>query len=284
MPLRIIDTSYIKRRYLDIPYGEISASQKIDIYLPDNGDGPFPVIISIHGGAFLKGDKRDNQLLPMLEGIKRNYAVVSINYRLSGEACFPANIDDVKAAVRFLRSHAEEYKLDTACMAAWGGSAGGNLSALLGLSADRALIADDAFKVSCAVHAVVDWFGPTDFLQMDAQLIAAGFNTATHNENDSPESKLIGSRIVNAPNRVQAANPINYITVEAPPFLIQHGTHDKIVPLGQSQLLYDALTSINGNSAVIFEKINGAGHGDPAFETTENVDRVFRFLDSILKK
>ena len=95
------NTGHIKRKWLNISYATISSAQKLDIYLPEEGNGPFPVIISIHGGAFMFGDKADEQVNPMLEGLKHDYAVVSINYRLSGEALFPKNINDVKAAIRW---------------------------------------------------------------------------------------------------------------------------------------------------------------------------------------
>ena len=112
------DISRIKNKWLDIPYANKSASEKLDIYLPDEGKGPFPVIISVHGGAFLGGDKADAQLNPMLQGLKLGYAVVSVNYRLSGEAIFPANIMDVKAAVRWVKANARQYKLnpDKTCL------------------------------------------------------------------------------------------------------------------------------------------------------------------------
>ena len=103
---RPAEVSAIKRKWQDIAYANLSPSQKLDIYLPDEGDGPFPVIVSVHGGAFMFGDKVDGQLTPMLEGLKRGYAVVSINYRLSGEALFPANITDVKAAIRGVKANA----------------------------------------------------------------------------------------------------------------------------------------------------------------------------------
>jgi len=94
------DTSHVKTKFLDIPYAGLSPKQKLDIYLPGEGSGPFPVIVSIHGGAFMCCDKADMQVLPMLEGLKRGYAVVAVNYRLSWEATFPALVHDVKAAVR----------------------------------------------------------------------------------------------------------------------------------------------------------------------------------------
>jgi len=107
---RRANTDNIKRKWLDVAYATKSQAQKLDIYIPDEGEGPFPVILSIHGGAFKSGDKGDGQVIPMLEGIKRGYAVVSINYRLSGEAIFPAQIYDVKAAVRWIRANAKQLK------------------------------------------------------------------------------------------------------------------------------------------------------------------------------
>jgi acetyl esterase/lipase len=100
----LANTDHIKRKFLDIPYAPLSPSQRLDIYLPNEGDGPFPVIVAIHGGAFMGCDKADMQVLPMLEGLKRGYAVVSINYRMSGEAKFPALVQDAKAAVRWVRA------------------------------------------------------------------------------------------------------------------------------------------------------------------------------------
>jgi acetyl esterase/lipase len=107
--MRQANTSGINNKYLDLPYASESKSQKLDIYLPDTSDQPFPIIVSIHGGAFMSGDKRDGQLNPMLEGIKRGYAVISINYRLSKEAKFPAQIQDIKAAIRWIKANAKKY-------------------------------------------------------------------------------------------------------------------------------------------------------------------------------
>ena len=156
----------IKLKWLDIAYATTSTAQKLDVYLPE-GNGPFPVILSIHGGAFKAGDKRDGQLMPMLEGLKRGYAVVSINYRLSPEAIFPAQIYDVKAAVRWIRANAKQYKFNPDKIAAWGGSAGGTLTALVGTSGDVKELEDLSLgnpTQSSRVQAVVDWFGQTDFL------------------------------------------------------------------------------------------------------------------------
>lgn len=105
------NTTDVRRKLLDLPYASASSAQMLDIYLPDNGQGPFPLILQIHGGAFVEGDKRDSQLSPVLPALDRGYAIVAMNYRLSGEAHFPAAIEDVKAALRWVRAHATTYRL-----------------------------------------------------------------------------------------------------------------------------------------------------------------------------
>jgi acetyl esterase/lipase len=115
----VANTEHIKRKFLDIPYAYLSPAQKLDTYLPDEGNGPFPVIVSIHGGAFMGCDKADAQIMPMLEGLKRGYAVVAVNYRLSWEAKFPALVQDGKAAMRWIRINAKRHQFDPGKIAAW---------------------------------------------------------------------------------------------------------------------------------------------------------------------
>jgi len=284
---RKINTDNIKRKWLDISYSEESQAQKLDVYLPDEGDGPFPVILSIHGGAFRAGDKGDSQVMPMLEGVKRGYAVVSINYRLSQEAIFPAQIFDIKAAVRWIRAHARQYKFNPDKIAAWGGSAGGHLSALLGTSGDVEELEDLSpgnADQSSRVQAVVDWFGPTDFLKMDEQLKESMVkNPQVHSVPDSPESLLIGKNITDAPELVRAANPETYITPDDPPFFIQHGQIDNLVPYQQSVNFASKLSAIIGTEKVFLELFPDSGHGGPAFSNEQNLNKIFVFLDRYMK-
>ena len=277
---------HIKRKWLDIAYANLSPAQKLDIYIPDEGVGPFPVIVAIHGGAFKHGDKADGQLTPMLEGLKRGYAVVSINYRMSGEALFPKNINDVKAAIRWIRANAKQYYLNPDKIAAWGGSAGGNLSSLAGTSGDVKELDDLSLgnsNQSSRLQAVVDWFGPTDFLMMDSQLIETGNGKPDHNEANSPESLVLGKKITEIPDKVKEANPETYITQDDPPFFIEHGTKDHLVPTQQSTNFAAKLKPVLGNEKVTLHLLEGAKHGGPEFSTTENLNLVFEFLDRYLK-
>lgn len=281
-----VKTAGIKNKWLDIAYAGISTAQKLDIYLPDDSTKAYPVIISVHGGAFMFGDKADGQVNPMLEGLKRGYAVVSINYRLSGEALFPKNINDVKAAIRWVKANAKQYKLYPDKIALWGGSAGGNLSALAGTSGNVKELEDLSLgnaNQTSLVQAVVDWFGPTDFLKMDEQLTATGNGKPDHSEANSPESKVLGQKITEIPDKVKLANPETYISKDDPPFLVMHGSKDHLVPTQQSTNFAATLKKILGKKKVTLYVLQGAKHGGPEFETTENLNIVFSFLDKYLK-
>ena len=276
------DVSHIRRKWLDIVYANTSQAQKLDLYMPDEGEGLFPVIVHIHGGGFAIGDKRDIHLLPLLRGLERGYAVASVNYRLSGEATFPAGLQDVKAAIRWLRANSEQYQLDGERIIAWGGSSGGNLAAMVCLTADVAELEDlnlGNAAYPSRVQVAVDWFGPTDFLKMDEQLVESGLGLADHSEADSPESRYLGAKITEIPETVQRANPMTYIHADMPSILIQHGRLDPLVPVQQSEIFARKLEKIAGPDRFEFDVLEDAGHGDPQFETEENLNRVFRFIE-----
>lgn len=289
MPIPDVDfpVTTAEPQYSNLAYATVSPSQKLDLYLP-GGPGPFPVVLIIHGGAFMFGDKsHDISKAGTDQLLGRGYAVANVNYRLSGEAVAPAQVRDVKTAVRWLRAHAGAYRLNPDRIGAWGASAGANLAALLGTSAGVAALEGAELghaERSSRIQAVVDWFGPTDFLQMDAQLRAAGCPAPDHDAPASPESLLIGAPIQTRPDLVRAVNPITYVSPESAPFLIQHGTADCVVPPGQSQLLYDALLPVIGADRVELILIEGAPHGGgPLFWAETNVARVLDFLDRWLK-
>ena len=284
------DTSSVNTKWLDVSYASASDSEKLDIYLPNEGDGPFPVIIAIHGGAFMMGTKTSGDVSAMLAGLERGYAVVSVEYRLSGEAVFPAQINDIKAAIRFLRANASTYNLDPDRFATWGGSAGGNLSALAGTSGDVADLQDDSLgnaDQSDRVQAVVDWFGPIYFSLMDQQFADLGLTPkmGSTSSQSSPESAYLGVTVgsAEAEAAVKAASPQTYISADDPAFMIQHGTADTNIPITQSIDFANLLTETIGAENVIFEQLEGAGHGTSEFSTAENVAKVLDFLDSQLK-
>ncbi|MBN1260318.1 MAG: alpha/beta hydrolase [Anaerolineae bacterium] len=287
-----VDTSGIETQFTEIPYGTVSSNQTLNIYLPNAGVGPFPVIVAIHGGGFMMGSATGGDVAAMLEGVNYGYAVVSINYRLSGEAAFPAAVSDCKAAIRFIKANAEAYNLDADRIAVWGDSAGGNLAAMVGTTSNVNSLNDDNLEnlqYSSAVQAVVDWFGPLDFLAMDAQFEASGITPAMGATSSamSLESQYIGQLITEDPELTQQANPRMYIETmtetTTPNFLIEHGTADANVPVQQSIDFATALESSISADKVTLVLLEGARHGTSEFTAQENLDRVFAFLDGILK-
>ncbi len=251
--------------------------QKLDLFLPEKADAPLPLIIWVHGGGWAAGSK-DN--CPALRFTERGYAVASIGYRLSGHAIFPAQIEDCKAAIRWLRAHAAENNLDAKRFGVWGSSAGGHLVALVGTSGDVKQFEVGAdLEQSSRVQAVCDYFGPTDITQMDAH--ALGGAPFKHDSADSPESKLIGGAVQENKDKAARVNPITYVSSDDPPFLIVHGDRDPLVPHHQSEILFDALKK-SGVSAH-FHTIHGAGHGGPGFAGKDIDDMVAAFFDGRLK-
>lgn len=283
-----VDTSFIKNKQLDVEYGSQSEAQKLDIYWPNEGEGPFPVIIAIHGGGFMQGDKTGTDLTAMMKGVNHGYAVVAVNYRLSGEAIFPAAISDVKAAIRYVKANAKEFNLDSEKVVAWGGSAGGNLAALVGTSGDADSLNGENtenMEYTSEVQAVVDWYGQIDFLKLDEQFKESGITPkmGERSSADSPESKYIGGNITDNIEQVEKANPATYITKNDPAFLIQHGTADPNVPTQQSIDFSEKLTEVLGDEKVELTLLEGAVHGGEPFNSKENLQEVFDFLDRILK-
>ena len=249
----------------------------LDIFPPKDAAEPLPLIVWVHGGAWLGGDKEN---CPAVGFVNRGYVVASISYRLSHEAIYPAQIEDCKAAIRWLRAHAAEYGIDPDRIGVWGASAGGHLVALLGTTGDVRELEQqhENLDQSSRVQAVCDFFGPSDFLKMQADSLPN--SPIQHDAKDSPEAKLIGGAVQEYPDKVAKANPISYITKDDPPFLIVHGDQDPIVPWQQSQYLFDALNAAE-IANVFLHLVKGAGHG---FNNNQEVQTlVERFFDEQLK-
>jgi acetyl esterase/lipase len=240
----------------------------------------------VHPDSYLEGmqDHADG-CVRVDQLLAAGYAVASINYRLSGEATYPAQIFDAKAAVRFLRANAGMYKLDPDKFGAWGASAGGNLVPLLGTTCGVTELEGaelgNANQSSC-VQAVVDWFGPIDFLKMDEQFAGTSCEQS-HDSSSSPESKLVGAAIQTVPDLVAITNPMNYIDAADAPFFIENGTADCNIPPAQNKNFAEALSAAIGADNVTYVSLEGAAHGGSQFETEENLKLVIAFLDKNLK-
>ncbi len=234
-----------------------------------------PVLVWIHGGGWYEGNKAKGipWLIPFA---KRGYFCASIEYRLSHEALFPAQIEDCKCAIRFLRANAEKFHLNEGRIGVWGMSAGGHLAALLGTTHHvRELEGKGGWQqFSSRVQAVCDWFGPTDFLRMNDFP-----GDIDHDAADSPEGRLIGGAVQENQEKAAKANPIAYVTEGASPFLIMHADNDRLVPFNQSQLLYEALQQ--AGVEVTLAMVKGGGHGKK-FKTPTVLKKVENFFDKHL--
>ena len=275
-----MDTSMISKKYTDTPYASDSLSQKLDIFLPEKWDGPYPVIVAIHWGGFSMGSKESDDLTPMLKGIRYGFAVVTVNYRLTQEAPFPAALLDIQKSLQYLRKNAQKYNINPNTIVLWGDSAGGNLAALAGVIWKK--------EENTQVSAVVDWFWPIDFSTMDSEFQALWI-TPSMWKTSSPDSfaskyiwKTIGTK--EAQELVKRSNPSTFISSNTPPFLIEHGTNDTNVPITQSENFSKKLELVLWKDTVHFIPIEWAGHGGDSFETQNNLNIVFSFIDKYTSK
>ena len=252
--------------------------QKLDLFLPKkrNGSTPLPVLVFIHGGAWKAGNKSDGASMVAPYVASGDYAGVSVGYRLTNEARWPAQIHDCKAAIRWIRGHAKEHGLDPDHIAVWGTSAGGHLVSILGTSGDVPELEGrlgSNLQQSSRVNCVVNFFGPEDFVTMATQP-----STVDRTVQDYPEALLIGGRVQDQPEAAKLASPVTYISKDDPPFLTAHGTKDPLVPYAQATELHEALKKAGVVSTLITMKNGGHGFGSPALNEV-----VKRFLAKHLR-
>lgn len=283
--LPVMDVSGVKRKYLDVPYvPNAGKNQYLDIYLPDEGNGPFPTLVFIHGGAFLGGDKRDFQPMYLMDGIRRGYAVVSLNHRFSYEAKFPQPLFDVKAAIRFLRANAEKYCLDTKHFAAAGNSAGAYFATMLGVTAGIPAFEDPDMGnpgVDTSVQAVIGLYGVYDMVKQS--IFTDNSPGMNGHKMENFADTFMGAVCRDCPGLMSLVWPGSYVTKDCPPTLIQAGTSDEVVPFENSPDLVNRINAICGEGRAIMEPFEGCTHGHPDFLKPENIERLFAFLDPILK-
>jgi len=244
----------------------------LDILRPkEPGKKPLPVIVFIHGGGWRAGNKLSGlpRVLPFVASGK--YVGVSVEYRLSGEAAWPAQIHDCKAAIRYIRANAERLQIDPEKIGVWGSSAGGHLVSLLGTSGGVEELEGEngSSGKSSRVSCVVDFCGPSDFtglLKLPGGVAPAAVTA------------LLGGNLKDKRAEVIAASPVTHITRDDPPFLIVHGTKDPLVSLSQAETLYEKLKEAGVDATLL--KIEGGGHGIGGPEVGK---RVAAFFDKHLR-
>ncbi len=243
----------------------------LDLYLPTGAARPLPVVVWVHGGGWKNGSKERCKAAFLAS---YGFAVASINYRLTQQAQWPAQINDCRAAVRWLRDNADKYNLDAKHIGAWGSSAGGHLVALMGT-----LPLPEDEKTSSRVQAVCDWFGPSDLLTMPPNVVSA-----TRTEEDVANSngaKLLGGTVRDRPELAKQASAFHQASKDDAPFLIMHGDKDPGVPLVQSEKLHKQLTAAGASSTLVV--VEGAGHGGPGFQKPKVRRQVLEFFNKHLR-
>lgn len=252
----------------DIEYAQVNGqSLRLDIYSPRETSGKLPVVVWIHGGGW---DNFSKNICPIGFMATQNLAIVSINYRLSDAAIFPAQIYDCKGAIRWLRANADKYNLDANHVGIFGASAGGHLGLLLATTADNPKMEGDVgghLNFSSRVQCVCAFYPPTDLnrLVSDPKYLA-GRNGLT--------AKLIGGAVKENADKAAAASPLTYVDKNCAPVFLMHGSKDMTVPVEQSEIFYDALKKSGVESQL--EIISGKGHSIIAPPPV--ADKIFQFF------
>jgi acetyl esterase/lipase len=267
--------------YSNIPYaGDKDVKHLLDIYLPANAKTNLPLIVWVHGGAWMMNDKYADMgyMKNTIKGfIDSGYALASIDYRHSTTAIFPAQIQDCNAAIEFLYSHAAEYKLDKDKIAVIGFSAGGHLASLLALSNNNSIkdFYRDGIQPSFKIKCALDFYGPSDLLML------ASIPDTSINNMRNPVAILLGAMQVDRPDLAKRASPVTYIDSNDPPFLIIQGEKDESVPNTQSKVLSSWLTIAGVKNQLIM--VDGAPHYGEMFDSEFNRKHIFTFLASNLR-
>ncbi|MEW4528088.1 alpha/beta hydrolase [Maioricimonas sp. JC845] len=283
----VLDEEFIRTRlpagvrYIsDIVYRNVDGSElKLDLFLPDaDSTSGLPLAVWIHGGAWMRGNKardfhRYDQLAARI--LEDGFALASIEYRLSGTATFPAQIEDCTAALGFLHRNRKKYGLDTGRVVVMGTSAGGHLASLVGTGAAARLVPDsERTQQEWTIRGVVNFYGPSDLI-----LLQGKRDDINYDEDRSPEARLLGHSPLIRPDLAKAASPTTYVSRTSPPFLIFHGDADTRVPITQSVLL-DAWLRVHGVQSRLVV-VEGARHGDQMFDDMQYVEQVSEFVRSV---
>ncbi|MEJ1238663.1 alpha/beta hydrolase [Chryseolinea sp. T2] len=263
----------------NIPYANDTLKKHLlDIYLPANAKAPLPLVVWIHGGAWMLNDKYADMgyMKRTVSGfIEAGYALASIDYRHSTTAPFPAQIQDCNAALEFLHNNASKYNIDKTRIVLIGFSAGGHLASLQGLALNNNV--SDFYaggrKPSYNIRGVIDFYGPSDFLAM--------IGRADPDSTSDPISRLLGASALRRPDLSKRASPVTYVDKNDPPFFIVQGEKDESVPYQQSVLLqsYLNLAGVKNELTVV----KGAPHYGEMFDAQDIRDRMFKFLKEVFR-
>jgi len=277
-----LDLSLYSSVKLDIPYME-NGKQTLDLYYPD-GEGPFPLIIVVHGGGWISGYKRSKFMGPMIKPIEHGFAVACISYTLAMEKPFPQAIYDIKTAIRFFKANGSSLNCLSNQMFLWGESAGAHLVSLTGCTLeDESLVDRQAgwANENHHVQGVISHYGVYDFLSVDHQLAASGFPVDwPMTDEDSMASWFVGQPILLDLDKTKQCNPMSYVHQCQIPFYLRHGLKDSLVPWQQTEQFASALQKQGSRVDVAY--LEEAVHTDIAFFTDQEIQKIVDFCKQVL--
>lgn len=261
-------TTDITYAQVDSWYGHSRRDLKMDLIYPEDMEGrTYPCIVWICGGGWLRMDKSAH-LAYLAQLAQKGFAVASVEYRTSNEGSFPMQLVDVKAAIRYLKAHAERYRINRDAFGVMGESAGGYLACMAALDMDASLEVGDYLEQSSEVQAACPWYPPTDlatFPHENEKQAAA-----------SAESLMMGFSVMDHPEKAKENSPVSKVTPAAPPFFIIHGNEDKTVPFSQSEELYEVLEKAGCDVTLL--ALDGADHADLMFFQEKVWEQITEFF------
>lgn len=259
------EEEYPKKYIEDIQYAESEAA-KLDIYFPENYEGPYPVFVEVHGGAWYFGQKSSIEFKPFLYGLKKGFVCVSVGYTLAPEATYPQPVIEIKKAIDYLKKNAEKYNIDANRIVLWGGSAGAHLAALAAFSKDTGYL-EEKGELDSSVNMLVLWYGCYNYY------IGKKLDRWVY-ENFFGEKEL--SRI---PEKIILSNPACHVTKEVPFTLLQHGLSDMVVPYEQSVYMYNIIKCIAGEDRCCLDLVENCDHADVKLFAEDNIKKMFEYIE-----
>lgn len=251
-----------------------NSRQQLDIIYPESGEEPYKFIVALHGGGWMSGSKNSGSLAPMFQAVYQGYAVAAVNYRTGAEGKWPANVEDAKAAIRYLRTNAEELNLDAGNIVVWGISTGAYLAQMLAATNGDTQLGNSETESQNAesdVQGVVSWYGISDISGVAEKL-------------DAQSNIIMGIDVRKIRNGEvdSEINPTEHVDSNFPPMLMIHGTDDEIAPIEQAENMRDLVNDATGSETAQLIVVNGAGHGDKEIHTDEYIHQTLDFIDEIL--
>lgn len=271
MRTRIGEKKYPLKYMENIQYDN-REDARMDIYYPDTGEGPFPVFIEVHGGAWYFGQKSSIEFAPFLRGLKRGYVCISLGYTLSPKAVYPQAVTEIKKAIGYIKKNSAYLNINPDKIALWGGSAGAHLASLAALSHDTGYLERESGGCDSSVNVLVLWYGCYNYYlgkRLDRWVYENFFGKRNLSE---------------ASNEILLSNPGCHVTKKAPYTLLQHGLSDTVVPYSQSVYLYDIIKNIAGEERCTLELMEKCDHADIKMFAEGNISRVFDYIDQNISR